>query len=124
MRGPWLRARRLAAGGRRFKLLAAINAQPDETPGPTAWTTVRSTGDETVQPQTGPHPTSALKGATNIAIQSVCPGRTVSHIGTALDSVTFAAFDDALRHRPWRGSRACPRACAPIPTRLSPYSGF
>ena len=80
------------------KLLAAINAQPDETPGPTAWTTVRSTGDETVQPQTGPHPTSALKGATNIAIQSVCPGRVVSHIGTALDSVTFAAFDDALRH--------------------------
>jgi hypothetical protein len=80
------------------KLLAAINAQPDETPGPTAWTTVRSTADETVQPQTGPHPTSALKGATNVVIQSVCPGRTVSHIGTALDSVTFAAFADALSH--------------------------
>jgi triacylglycerol lipase len=80
------------------KLLAAINTQPDETPGPTAWTTVRSTGDETVQPQTGPHPTSALKGATNVVIQSVCPGRMVSHIGTALDSVTFAAFADALSH--------------------------
>ena len=80
------------------QLLAAIDAQPDETPGPTAWTTVRSTSDETVQPQTGPHPTSALKGATNIVIQSVCPGRTVSHIGTALDSVTFAAFADALSH--------------------------
>jgi triacylglycerol lipase len=80
------------------KLLAAINAQPDETPGPTAWTTVRSTADETVQPQTGPHPTSALKGATNVVIQSVCPGRMVSHIGTALDSVTFAAFADALSH--------------------------
>ena len=80
------------------KLLAAINAQPDETPGPTAWTTVRSTGDETVQPQTGPHPTSALRGATNVVIQSVCPGRMVSHIGTALDSVTFAAFADALSH--------------------------
>jgi triacylglycerol lipase len=80
------------------KLLAAINAQPDETPGPTAWTTVRSTTDETVQPQTGPHPTSALKGATNVLIQSVCPGRAVSHIGTALDSVTFAAFADALSH--------------------------
>jgi triacylglycerol lipase len=80
------------------KLLAAINAQPDETPGPTAWTTVRSTGDETVQPQTGPHPTSALKGATNVVIQSVCPGRVVGHIGTALDSVTFAAFADALSH--------------------------
>jgi len=80
------------------KLLAAINAQPDETPAPTAWTTVRSTGDETVQPQTGPHPTSALEGATNVVIQSVCPGRMVSHIGTALDSVTFAAFADALSH--------------------------
>ena len=80
------------------KLLAALNAQPDETPGPTSWTTVRSTTDETVQPQTGPHPTSALKGATNIAIQSVCPGRQVSHIGTILDSVTFAAFTDAVAH--------------------------
>jgi hypothetical protein len=84
-----------AAGSR---LLAALNAQPDETPGPTAWTTVRSTTDEIVQPQTGPHPTSALKGATNIVIQSVCPGRQVSHIGTVLDSVTFAAFTDALSH--------------------------
>jgi triacylglycerol lipase len=81
------------------KLLAALNAEPDETPGPTAWTTVRSSGDETVQPQTGPHPTSALRGATNVLIQSLCPGRVVSHIGTALDSVTFAAFADALAHR-------------------------
>jgi hypothetical protein len=81
------------------KLLAALNAQPDETPGPTAWTTVRSTTDEVVQPQTGPHPTSALRGATNIAIQSVCPGRMVSHIGTVLDSVTFAAFTDAIAHK-------------------------
>jgi triacylglycerol lipase len=81
------------------KLLAALNAQPDETPGPTAWTTVRSTTDEVVQPQTGAHPTSALRGATNIVIQSVCPGRQVSHIGTVLDSVTFAAFTDALAHR-------------------------
>jgi hypothetical protein len=60
---------------------------------------VRSTNDETVQPQTGAHPTSALKGATNILIQSVCPGRQVSHIGTVLDSVTFAAFTDAIAHK-------------------------
>jgi hypothetical protein len=85
-----------AAGSR---LLAALNAQPDETPGPTAWTTVRSTTDESVTPQTGPHPTSALKGATNVVIQSVCPGRQVSHIGTILDSVTFAAFADAVAHK-------------------------
>jgi triacylglycerol lipase len=84
------------AAGSHF--LEALNAQPDETPGPTSWTTVRSSGDETVQPQTGPHPTSALNGATNILIQSVCPGRQVSHIGTALDSVTFAAIDDAMTH--------------------------
>ena len=81
------------------KLLTALNAQPDETPGPTSWTTVRSATDEVVQPQTGPHPTSALKGATNILIQSVCPGRQVSHIGTVLDSVAFAAFTDAIAHK-------------------------
>ena len=80
-------------------LLRALNRQPDETPGNLGWTTVRSSGDETVQPQTGPHPTSALRGATNILIQRTCPGREVSHIGTALDSVTFAAFVDAITHR-------------------------
>ena len=30
--------------------------------------------------------------------QSVCPGREVSHLGTAVDSVSFAAADDAVRH--------------------------
>jgi hypothetical protein len=80
------------------KFLRALNAQPDETPGPTAWTTLRSATDEVVRPQSGAHPTSALAGATNISIQSVCPGRKVTHIGTALDSVTFAAFEDALAH--------------------------
>ena len=56
-------------------LLRALNRQRFEAPGPTAWTTVRSTTDETVQPTTGPHPTSALKGAANLVIQAVCPGR-------------------------------------------------
>ena len=85
-----------AAGSR---LLQALNRQPVEAPGPTAWTTVRSATDETVQPQTGRHPTSALKGATNILIQNVCPGRTTTHIGTAVDSVSFAAFADAISHK-------------------------
>lgn len=94
-------------------VLRALNAQPDETPGPTSWTTVRSATDETVQPTTGRNPTSALKGATNILIQGVCPGRQVSHLGTALDSVTFAAFDDALRHDgPARVSRLPADVCA------------
>jgi hypothetical protein len=95
------------------KFLKALNAQPDETPGPTSWTTVRSSGDETVQPQTGAHPTSALKGATNVLIQSVCPGRVVSHIGTALDSVTFALIDDAIRNDgPAKLSRLPADVCA------------
>ena len=80
-------------------LLKAINAEPDESVGPTSWTTVRSATDETVQPQTGPHPTSSLKGATNILIQDICPGRKVGHIPSALDSVTFAASEDALTHK-------------------------
>ena len=81
------------------KLLTALNRYPDETPGRVSYTTVRSLTDETVQPQGGKHPTSALAGATNILIQKVCPGRRTTHIGTAIDSVTFAAFEDAVRHR-------------------------
>jgi len=79
-------------------LLRALNSQPDETPGDVSYTTVRSLTDQTVQPQGGKHPTSALDGASNILIQRVCPGRTTSHIGTVLDSVTFAAFEDAVAH--------------------------
>jgi len=94
-------------------LLTALNKQPVEAPGPTAWTTVRSLSDETVQPQSGRHPTSALKGATNILIQAICPGRVTSHIGTAVDSVTFAAFADALSHKgPAKASRLPADVCA------------
>jgi triacylglycerol lipase len=79
-------------------LLTALDVQPIEAPGPTAWTTLRSSTDAVVRPQTGKHPASALAGASNILIQDVCPGRRVSHIGTAVDSVTFAAFVDAITH--------------------------
>jgi triacylglycerol lipase len=78
-------------------LLAAINDEPDETPGNLTWTTVRSLTDETVQPQNGPAPTSALDGASNIAIQHVCPGREVRHSATAYDSVAYAALIHAVR---------------------------
>ncbi len=80
-------------------LLDAINSQPDETPGGVSYTTVRSLTDETVQPQSGKRPTSSLEGARNILIQGVCPGRETTHIGTAVDSVTFAAFVDAIAAR-------------------------
>ena len=66
-----------------------------------------------MQPQYGKHPTSALKGATNILIQAICPGRVTTHIGTAVDSVTFAAFADALSHRgPAKVSRLPADVCA------------
>lgn len=83
------------------KLLKALNSQPDETPGAkVGWTTVRSLTDQTVRPVTksAKTSTSALEGATNILIQDICKGRSVSHIGTALDSVTFAAIQDAVSH--------------------------
>lgn len=79
-------------------LLNAINSQKDETPGDVSYTTVRSLYDETVQPQAGKDPTSSLHGAYNILIQDVCPGRETSHIGTAVDSVSFAAFIDAIEN--------------------------
>jgi hypothetical protein len=95
------------------RLLKALNSQPVEAPGPTSWTTVRSLSDETVQPQSGPHPTSALRGATNVLIQSICPGRTTSHIGTEVDSVTFAALVDAITHKgPAKISRFPADVCA------------
>lgn len=96
----------------------ALNDGRDETPGPTAWTTVRTTGDDVVQPQSGAHPPSALGGAGNILIQRVCPGRATDHIKAAYDSVSFAALIDALEHRgaarPSRFSgKVCSRPYAP-----------
>jgi hypothetical protein len=93
-------------------LLNAINSQPDETPGKVSYTTVRSLTDETVQPQGGKHPTSALDGASNILIQDVCPGRETTHVGTAVDSVSFAAFVDAIGHKgPAKVSRLPANVC-------------
>jgi triacylglycerol lipase len=96
----------------RSALLRALNDGRDETPGRTAYTTVRSATDEIVRPQTGPAPTSALNGAANILIQDVCPGRQTSHLGTAVDSVTIAALADAVNHRgPARASRLPADVC-------------
>ena len=99
------------AAGSNF--LKALNRQPDESPGKTSWTTVRTLDDELVQPQTGDHPTSALQGAANLVIQEVCPGRHTSHIGAVYDSVSFAALVDAVAHRgPARASRLPGDVCS------------
>jgi triacylglycerol lipase len=99
------------AAGSNF--LKALNRQPDESPGRTSWTTVRTLDDELAQPQTGEHPTSELKGAANLVIQEVCPGRRTSHIGAVYDSVSFAALVDAVAHRgPARASRLPGEVCS------------
>jgi hypothetical protein len=93
--------------------LKALNRQPDESPGRTSWTTVRTLDDEVVQPQTGEHPSSTLKGAANLVIQGVCPGRHTSHVGSVYDSVSFAALVDAVAHRgPARRSRLPGDVCS------------
>ncbi len=79
-------------------LLTALNNGRDETPGKTAWTTIRSETDNVVQPQ-GATPTSALDGARNVSIQRICPGRETSHRAARIDSVSYAALLDAVRHR-------------------------
>ena len=100
-------------------LLKALNRRGrDETPGSTAWTTVRTLVDQVVQPTGGRRPTSALAGASNLVIQQICPGRPTDHIGMAVDSVSYAALRDALTHRgPARASRinrsVCRRPYAP-----------
>lgn len=93
--------------------LMALNRQPDESPGKTSWTTVRTLDDEVVQPQTGDHPTSALNGAANLVIQDLCPGRHTTHVGAVFDSVSFAALVDAVAHRgPARASRLPGDVCS------------
>ena len=59
------------------KLLTALNSPHELWGRGVSYTTVRSTTDETVFPQD----TSKLAGASNIAVQDVCPGRQTSHIG-------------------------------------------
>jgi hypothetical protein len=108
------------------KLLKALNAYKYEAPGPTSWTTLRSSTDELVQPETGKNPTSSLKGASNILIQDVCKGRKVSHIGTILDSVTFEAFLDAVKYTgPAKVSRFPKTVCKhPFATGLNEGSSW
>jgi triacylglycerol lipase len=94
------------------KLLRALNAG-DETPGAVAYTTVRTLTDGVVVPAGGPHPTSALRGASNVLVQAVCPGRVIDHFGLAVDTVAFTALLDAIAHRgPARAARFPSGTCA------------
>ncbi len=73
--------------------LGALNAG-DETPGAVDQTSVISLTDEVVTPPS----TVPLAGATNIVVQSRCPGRIVGHVGMVYDAVVYAIVLDALTH--------------------------
>ncbi len=81
--------------GSRF--LSALNAG-DETPGAVSYTSVYSATDELVEPSGLPSTTAALSGGRNLAVQSLCPGRVVGHLGLVSDGVVYVAVIDALTH--------------------------
>jgi hypothetical protein len=77
--------------------IAALNAD-DETPGDISYTSLYTLTDELVQPQL-PTSTSHLDGASNIAIQDVCPTRPADHVSLSTgDAVGFALALDAFTH--------------------------
>ncbi len=90
--------------------LHALNSV-SETPGSTAYTQIYSQTDELVEPST----TAPLKGGantSNIAIQSICPGRWVHHAGLLSDPVVWELVLDAMRHPgPADPRRVDPSAC-------------
>ena len=84
------------------KFLAALNSG-SETPAPVTYTSVYSRTDQFVwyagSGYGDPWDQSAqLKGAKNIAVQDICPGRYVEHIQAVYDAVYFAVVMDALTH--------------------------
>jgi pimeloyl-ACP methyl ester carboxylesterase len=74
--------------------LRALNSGA-ETPGAISYTSIYSQFDEFVQPNA----TSVLHGASNIMVQSLCPGRPVEHLGISSgDAVAFGLAVDAFAH--------------------------
>jgi triacylglycerol esterase/lipase EstA (alpha/beta hydrolase family) len=75
---------------------AALN-NGDETPGSVSYTSVFSMTDEIIEP-VAPEPVAAIRGASNIAVQDICPGRYVGHVQSASDAAYFGVVLDALTH--------------------------
>jgi hypothetical protein len=80
------------------QFLAALNAG-DETPGDVSYTSVYSRTDQFVWLAGGASPwdaSASLDGASNIAVQDLCPGRPVDHVQVIYDAVFYAVTLDAL----------------------------
>jgi triacylglycerol lipase len=85
--------------GSRF--IKALNTG-DETPGDVSYTSVYSRSDQFVWLANGPADpwteSAKINGASNIAVQDVCPGRQVEHVQAIYDAAVYAVNMDALAH--------------------------
>ena len=76
---------------RKANFIAALNRDA-ETPGSIYYSSIYTTTDELVQPPG----TQELRGASNINVQEVCPGRPVDHVTIAADFVAWKLVKHAL----------------------------
>jgi hypothetical protein len=83
------------------RFLAALNAG-DEAPGKISYTSVYSRTDPFVWVAKGPadpwNESAHITGASNIAIQDICPGRDAEHFQALFDAAYYAVVRDALAH--------------------------
>jgi triacylglycerol lipase len=91
--------------------LEALNGG-DETPGSVSYSQLYSQTDELVEPSS----TAPLAGdpanTANIAVQQLCPGRPIHHVGVIEDPVIYALVLDAITHRgPADPTRIDPALC-------------
>jgi Putative serine esterase (DUF676) len=96
--------------------LTALNRGSETVRGPD-WSTIFTRTDDVVTPEADPRPTSALRAArgvklTSVAVQSICPADTATHVGLLPDAVASALVFDALGHPgPARPSRISRTVC-------------
>ena len=100
--------------GSRF--IKALNTG-DETPGDVSYTSVYSRSDQFVWLANGPADpwteSAKINGASNIAIQDICPGRQVEHVQAIYDAAVYAVIMDALTHDgPANAARVDRAVCA------------
>lgn len=77
-----------------------------------SYTSIATNFDELITPQPE---ASRLRGASNVALQDICPGRPVEHFSILGDAVAYALVVDALRHRgPADPSRIPASVCAEL----------
>jgi triacylglycerol esterase/lipase EstA (alpha/beta hydrolase family) len=80
------------------QFMAALNTEP-AIPG-IDYSMIYTLTDQFVEPESstplGTGPTSGVGAGTTVAVQDLCPGRPVDHIGMVGDAVVFALVQDAL----------------------------